>query len=62
MMAAEHAELSISSKHCLLDGHQMPVLGLGVFQKDLIRGSTEQAVLWALQHGYRLIDTAAAYK
>ena len=55
-------ELSLSSRLPLLDGYRMPVMGLGVFQKELVRGTTEQAVLWALQQGYRLIDTAALYK
>lgn len=45
----------------LLDGHTIPVFGLGVFQAKA-NGETEQAVLWALKHGYRLIDTAALYK
>jgi diketogulonate reductase-like aldo/keto reductase len=39
----------------------MPVLGLGVWQ--LAAGvETEQAVEWALEAGYRHIDTAAAYR
>jgi len=39
----------------------MPVLGLGVWQE---RPGTEceQAVTWALEAGYRHIDTAAAYR
>lgn len=43
------------------DGVGCPVLGVGVYQAKC-GGETEQAVLWALQHGYRLIDTAAAYR
>jgi len=39
----------------------MPVLGLGVWQ--LAEGrEAEQAVEWALEAGYRHIDTAAAYR
>ena len=39
----------------------MPVLGLGVWQ--LAAGAeTEQAVEWALEAGYRLIDTATMYR
>jgi len=39
----------------------MPVLGLGVWQ--MAAGTeTEQAVEWALEAGYRLIDTAAMYR
>ncbi len=38
----------------------MPKLGLGVY--DIPKGTTtEQAVLWALEAGYRLIDTASFY-
>ncbi|GEO69255.1 aldo/keto reductase [Levilactobacillus acidifarinae] len=44
----------------LNDGHKMPQLGFGVFQvPDL--SQAEQAVSDALETGYRLIDTAAAY-
>jgi len=38
----------------------MPVLGLGVWQMAAGRES-EQAVEWALEAGYRHVDTAAAY-
>ena len=39
----------------------MPVLGLGVWQMS--RGKeTEQAVEWALEAGYRLVDTATWYR
>ena len=41
----------------LRDGRKMPVLGLGTYNI----ASTESAVLWALQAGYRLIDTASLY-
>jgi diketogulonate reductase-like aldo/keto reductase len=44
----------------LADGHQMPVLGLGVWQvpngPDCVN-----AVRWALDLGYRHLDTAQAY-
>jgi 2,5-diketo-D-gluconate reductase A len=43
----------------LNDGHTMPVIGLGV--AELSDSETEQAVSTALEAGYRLIDTAAAY-
>jgi 2,5-diketo-D-gluconate reductase A len=43
----------------LNDGHTMPVIGLGV--GELSDSETEQAVSTALEAGYRLIDTAAAY-
>ncbi|CAN3128261.1 aldo/keto reductase [Mycobacterium sp. smrl_JER01] len=43
----------------LNDDNTMPVIGLGV--GELSDAETEQAVLAALNAGYRLIDTAAAY-
>ena len=43
------------------DGVAMPVLGLGVWQ--MADGhETEQAVEWALEAGYRHIDTAQMYR
>ena len=44
----------------LRDGTEMPLLGLGVWQ---VRNGAEcvQAVRWALELGYRHIDTAQAY-
>jgi diketogulonate reductase-like aldo/keto reductase len=39
----------------------MPVLGLGVWQMAA-GAETEQAVEWALEAGYRHIDTAAVYR
>lgn len=45
---------------CLNNGVQMPLEGFGVFQvPDAVQ--CEQAVSDALEAGYRLIDTAAAY-
>ncbi len=42
-------------------GQAMPLLGLGVWQ--LAEGpETEQAVGWALEAGYRHLDTAALYR
>lgn len=38
----------------------MPLLGLGVY--DMYEQEAVQAVLWALEIGYRLIDTAAMYR
>ena len=44
----------------LADGHQIPVLGLGVWQ---VPDGPEcvNAVRWALELGYRHVDTAQAY-
>jgi diketogulonate reductase-like aldo/keto reductase len=39
----------------------MPVLGLGVWQMAVGR-ETEQAVEWALEAGYRHVDTASMYR
>jgi 2,5-diketo-D-gluconate reductase A len=51
-MAMEFAKLA--------DGNQLPMLGLGVWQVP--DGATcENAVRWALELGYRHIDTAQAY-
>lgn len=50
---------SFSDRLLLADGQRMPWLGLGTWK--LQGKSCEQAVLWALEAGYRLIDTAAIY-
>ena len=44
----------------LSDGHLMPLLGLGVWQVEPGE-ETENSVRWALELGYRAIDTAQAY-
>jgi diketogulonate reductase-like aldo/keto reductase len=53
-------KLNIESKVKLNDGIKMPLLGFGTWQ---IRdgGTAYQSVLWALQAGYRHIDTAKFY-
>lgn len=43
----------------LADGHQMPILGLGVLH--LAGADCVNAVRWALELGYRHIDTAQVY-
>jgi diketogulonate reductase-like aldo/keto reductase len=49
-----------SDKIALNNGISIPCLGLGVYQ--LGRGrATEEAVSWALEAGYRHVDTAAMY-
>ena len=45
----------------LNNGVEMPILGLGIYapgEKNEVR----QAVNWAIETGYRLIDTASVYK
>jgi diketogulonate reductase-like aldo/keto reductase len=44
----------------LADGNEIPLLGLGVWQVPEGR-ACEEAVGWALETGYRHIDTAQAY-
>jgi diketogulonate reductase-like aldo/keto reductase len=44
----------------LANGVRMPLLGLGVFQTRS-GAETENAVRWALEAGYRHVDTAALY-
>ncbi len=44
----------------LNNGIEMPILGFGVFQMQDM-AECEQAVLDAIETGYRLIDTAASY-
>jgi diketogulonate reductase-like aldo/keto reductase len=44
----------------LADGNEIPLLGLGVWQVPDGR-ECEDAVRWALQAGYRHVDTAQAY-
>src|SRR4051812_49749305 len=44
----------------LADGNEIPLLGLGVWQIPDGR-ECEDAVRWALEAGYRHIDTAQAY-
>lgn len=55
------AGLSLNSTFPLRDGNAMPVLGLGVYLAGA-EGEAEQACMWALKHGYRLIDTAEQYE
>jgi diketogulonate reductase-like aldo/keto reductase len=49
------------STRVLADGNTIPLLGLGVWQVPDGRES-EDAVRWALELGYRHIDTAQAYR
>jgi len=53
-------ELNLDSKINLNDGNKLPAIGLGVAR--LSQGlETENAVHWALDAGYRHIDTASFY-
>jgi diketogulonate reductase-like aldo/keto reductase len=53
--------LSLSSRTKLNNGVEMPWFGLGVYLSKPGM-ETYSATLVALQHGYRLIDTARAYR
>lgn len=50
------SSLSFQSTLPLIDGSQIPVLGLGTYLAD------EKACALALKHGYRLLDTATLYE
>jgi len=52
--------LTVESRITLNEGRTIPVLGLGVWQTAAGR-ETRQAVGYALEIGYRLIDTARMY-
>lgn len=52
---------SVSTTVELNDGVEVPWLGLGVYKAEDGR-ETEQAVAWALEAGYRHIDTASFYE
>jgi methylglyoxal/glyoxal reductase len=52
---------NISSAVTLRGGVEMPILGLGVWQSQP-GAETRNAVLAALRAGYRLVDTARAYR
>jgi len=56
---AEHREMDSMEAITLHNGVTMPALGFGVFQTP--QDETLDAVKAALDSGYRLIDTAAAY-
>jgi diketogulonate reductase-like aldo/keto reductase len=56
-MTANNSQLT----RTLSNGAEIPVLGLGVWQAQ-DGPETERAVAWALEAGYRLIDTAQAYR
>lgn len=51
---------SMDGTVALNDGNKMPLFGLGVF--NVLGDSCRDAVKFALQNGYRLIDTASYYK
>jgi diketogulonate reductase-like aldo/keto reductase len=50
----------LDARYALNQGPEIPCLGLGVFKMEPGE-QTRKAVEWALEAGYRLIDTAALY-
>jgi methylglyoxal/glyoxal reductase len=57
----EHVPDRLDAGYRLNDGTTIPCLGLGVFQTEP-GPVTQQAVRWAIEAGYRMIDTAAMYQ
>ena len=51
---------TINSKYTLNSGHQIPILGYGVYQTSA--DVAESVTLHALKTGYRHIDSARAYR
>ena len=61
IVAMEYTESVL--KYPLNDGNFIPALGLGVYLSSADNvGGTERSVSFALQQGYRMIDTAEIYK
>ncbi|KZS92007.1 Aldo/keto reductase [Sistotremastrum niveocremeum HHB9708] len=54
------ANLTLQSTYKLSDGHEMPVLGLGVY--EMTGDEAYSCVLKALEIGYRHVDSAAWYE
>lgn len=54
-------KININTTVKLNNGIEMPIFGLGTYQARPGK-ETKDAVLWALEIGYRLIDTAAMYE
>ena len=54
-----HLDINLNSTVRLNNGVEIPVFGLGTWALNGRRGY--QAILWALEAGYRLLDTAEIY-
>ncbi|KAG0031177.1 hypothetical protein BGZ81_001670 [Podila clonocystis] len=55
------SRLTLQSTRLLSSGAKIPLLGFGTYLIEPGK-QTEEAVLWALQAGYRHIDTATIYR
>ena len=54
--------MSLETHSIILNNErEMPMLGLGVY-KATGNNEVENAICWAVEAGYRLIDTASVYK
>ncbi|KAG5647376.1 hypothetical protein DXG03_000444 [Asterophora parasitica] len=53
-------ELNLQYKAKLLDGNEIPILGFGTYEMD--GRDAHEAVTWALEAGYRHIDSAEWYE
>ncbi|MCJ1470884.1 hypothetical protein MMC07_009531 [Pseudocyphellaria aurata] len=54
------AALNINSKYVLSTGHEIPILGFGVYQTSA--AVAEDVVLQAFKAGYRHVDSARVYR
>ncbi|KAJ5561314.1 hypothetical protein N7535_004219 [Penicillium sp. DV-2018c] len=54
------AKLTLQSKHRLQSGHEIPVIGYGVYM--IPSSATEKATIEALNAGFRHIDSAIMYR
>jgi hypothetical protein len=59
-MTMRQVATDLNSTVTLNDGVVMPLFGLGCYRAE-VGSPTEDAVIFALQHGYRMIDTAQFY-
>ncbi|XP_062508970.1 9,11-endoperoxide prostaglandin H2 reductase-like [Corticium candelabrum] len=59
-VSASDGSLTINSTVLLNDGTSIPLFGFGVYPLR-VGEETENAVRWALQYGYRHVDTASNY-
>lgn len=54
------AKLTIKSRYRMNSGHEIPVLGYGVYQTPM--NIAKEVVAHAINHGYRHVDSAVAYR
>ncbi|BEJ09849.1 hypothetical protein CcaverHIS641_0607640 [Cutaneotrichosporon cavernicola] len=59
-MPGSKTPTSLAATYKMLDGREIPIFGLGVY--EMSDGQTRAAVAWALEAGYRHIDTAEWYE